>query len=44
MRNAPRDLSLEIYSARRTHAEARGIILADTKFEFGRRAWPMVWI
>jgi len=28
-------LSLEIYSAGREHAENKGIILADTKFEFG---------
>jgi phosphoribosylaminoimidazole-succinocarboxamide synthase len=30
-----RDLSLQIYSAGRDHAAARGIIVADTKFEFG---------
>jgi phosphoribosylaminoimidazole-succinocarboxamide synthase len=30
-----KDLSLEIYSAGRDHAERKGIILADTKFEFG---------
>ena len=30
-----RDLSLRIYAAGREHALARGIILADTKFEFG---------
>lgn len=30
-----RDLSLEIYSEATTHAERRGIIIADTKFEFG---------
>src|SRR5256885_1814902 len=29
------DLSLEIYSKGRDHAAARGIIVADTKFEFG---------
>jgi len=28
-------LSLEIYSAGRDHAAQRGIIVADTKFEFG---------
>src|SRR5437667_11037423 len=28
-------LSLEIYSAGRDHAARRGIIVADTKFEFG---------
>lgn len=31
-----RDLSLEIYSAGREHAGSCGIIVADTKFEFGR--------
>jgi phosphoribosylaminoimidazole-succinocarboxamide synthase len=30
-----RSLSLEIYSTGRDHAEKKGIILADTKFEFG---------
>ncbi len=30
-----RDLTLNIYSAAAKHAETRGIILADTKFEFG---------
>ncbi len=30
-----RDLSLGIYSAARDYAAARGIIIADTKFEFG---------
>jgi phosphoribosylaminoimidazole-succinocarboxamide synthase len=30
-----RDLSLEIYSAGREHAAQHGIIVADTKFEFG---------
>ena len=30
-----RDLSLKVYRRARTLAEARGIILADTKFEFG---------
>ena len=30
-----RNLTLALYSAGRTHAESRGIILADTKFEFG---------
>ena len=32
-----RTLSLEIYSSGRDHAEKKGIILADTKFEFGQR-------
>jgi phosphoribosylaminoimidazole-succinocarboxamide synthase len=30
-----KDLSLQIYSSGRDHAAARGIIVADTKFEFG---------
>jgi phosphoribosylaminoimidazole-succinocarboxamide synthase len=30
-----RDLSLRVYAAGRDHARSRGIILADTKFEFG---------
>jgi phosphoribosylaminoimidazole-succinocarboxamide synthase len=32
-----RKLSLELYSFAAEHARERGIILADTKFEFGRR-------
>ena len=31
-----KDLSLQIYSAGRDHASQRGIIVADTKFEFGQ--------
>jgi phosphoribosylaminoimidazole-succinocarboxamide synthase len=34
--NRAKDLSLKIYSAGRDHAAARGIIVADTKFEFGQ--------
>ncbi|MEM7230390.1 MAG: phosphoribosylaminoimidazolesuccinocarboxamide synthase [Planctomycetota bacterium] len=30
-----RDISLALYTAAAAHAEARGILLADTKFEFG---------
>jgi phosphoribosylaminoimidazole-succinocarboxamide synthase len=30
-----RDMSISIYKAAASHAESRGIILADTKFEFG---------
>jgi phosphoribosylaminoimidazole-succinocarboxamide synthase len=30
-----RDVSLELYAAAAAHADERGIILADTKFEFG---------
>ena len=33
--NRVRDLSLDIYSRGRDHAAQRGIIVADTKFEFG---------
>jgi phosphoribosylaminoimidazole-succinocarboxamide synthase len=39
-----RDLSLEIYARARAHAEGRGVILADTKFEFGTRDGRVVWI
>jgi phosphoribosylaminoimidazole-succinocarboxamide synthase len=35
-----RALSLSIYRAASAHAEARGIILADTKFEFGFELLP----
>ncbi len=31
-----RDLTLSIYGKGRTYAETKGVILADTKFEFGR--------
>lgn len=33
-----RDLTIEIYEAARTLAAERGILIADTKFEFGRDA------
>jgi len=39
-----RRVSLEIYSRARAHAEARGIILADTKLEFGVRDRRLRWI
>jgi phosphoribosylaminoimidazole-succinocarboxamide synthase len=39
-----RSLSLELYSRAGAHAEARGIILADTKLEFGIRDGRLVWI
>jgi phosphoribosylaminoimidazole-succinocarboxamide synthase len=39
-----RDLSLEIYQRGRAHAEGCGIILADTKFEFGLKDGEIVWI
>jgi phosphoribosylaminoimidazole-succinocarboxamide synthase len=39
-----RDVSLEIYRRARAHAEGRGIILADTKFEFGLDGGRLLWI
>jgi phosphoribosylaminoimidazole-succinocarboxamide synthase len=39
-----RRLSLAIYERARRHAEERGILLADTKFEFGMRDGRLVWI
>ena len=33
-----RDLSIKIYQTAADYAETRGIIIADTKFEFGRTA------
>ena len=35
-----RDLTLELYRRAAAHAESRGIILADTKFEFGWTGTP----
>lgn len=39
-----RSVSLELYSRARAHAEARGIILADTKLEFGIHDGRLMWI
>jgi phosphoribosylaminoimidazole-succinocarboxamide synthase len=39
-----RRVSLELYARASAHAEARGIILADTKFEFGLADGRLVWI
>src|SRR5262245_22783992 len=39
-----RELSLRLYARGRAHAESRGILLADTKFEFGVRDGALVWI
>ncbi len=39
-----RDISIAIYKAAATHAESQGLILADTKFEFGERGGEIVWI
>ncbi len=35
MANRVRDVSIELFRAARDHSEQRGIIIADTKFEFG---------
>lgn len=37
-----RDLSLAIYERASSHAEAQGLILADTKFEFGQTSHGVV--
>ena len=39
-----RDTTLEIYRQAAAYAEPRGILLADTKFEFGLRNGELVWI
>jgi phosphoribosylaminoimidazole-succinocarboxamide synthase len=39
-----RTISLEIYRRAAAHAEPRGIILADTKFEFGLLNGQLLWI
>jgi phosphoribosylaminoimidazole-succinocarboxamide synthase len=39
-----REASLALYRRACVHAEARGILLADTKFEFGLRDGALVWI
>jgi phosphoribosylaminoimidazole-succinocarboxamide synthase len=39
-----RDISLTIYKSATEHAAARGIILADTKFEFGLLGDELIWI
>jgi phosphoribosylaminoimidazole-succinocarboxamide synthase len=39
-----RDLSIEIYSRAADYAADRGIIMADTKFEFGLLGKELVWI
>jgi phosphoribosylaminoimidazole-succinocarboxamide synthase len=38
------DVSLRIYSEARDYAQARGLILADTKFEFGIKDGELIWI
>jgi len=39
-----RDVSLEIYRRAAAYAEPRGILLADTKFEFGVLNGELIWI
>lgn len=39
-----RELALEIYKRAAKYAEGHGIIIADTKFEFGRAGKELVWI
>ena len=39
-----REMSLEIYRQAAAYAAARGIIIADTKFEFGLEGDELVWI
>jgi len=39
-----KDVSLKIYAMASAHALEKGIIIADTKFEFGIAAGELVWI
>jgi phosphoribosylaminoimidazole-succinocarboxamide synthase len=39
-----RDVSLDIYKRAAAYAEPRGILLADTKFEFGLDRGELIWI
>lgn len=39
-----RAVSLELYNRAAAHAEPRGIVLADTKFEFGLLNGQLMWI
>jgi phosphoribosylaminoimidazole-succinocarboxamide synthase len=39
-----REISLAIYNAASAYAEPRGILLADTKFEFGVLHGELIWI
>jgi phosphoribosylaminoimidazole-succinocarboxamide synthase len=39
-----RDTSLTLYKRAAEHAAVRGIIIADTKFEFGMRGNELIWI
>ena len=44
MAEEARAASLALYARASAHAEARGIILADTKFEFGLVDGRLLWI
>ena len=39
-----RDVSITLYKLAAEHAAARGIIIADTKFEFGQSDGELIWI
>jgi phosphoribosylaminoimidazole-succinocarboxamide synthase len=39
-----RDLTLDLYRRASAYAQTRGLILADTKLEFGRRDGRIIWI
>lgn len=39
-----RDVSITLYKLAAEHAAARGIIIADTKFEFGQSGGELIWI
>jgi len=39
-----RNVSIEIYKKAAAYAEPRGVILADTKFEFGMLREELIWI
>jgi len=39
-----RDVSIEMYTRAAAYASARGIIIADTKFEFGLAGHDLIWI
>ncbi|TYO98674.1 phosphoribosylaminoimidazole-succinocarboxamide synthase [Geothermobacter ehrlichii] len=42
--NRVRDLSIEIYKRARDYADGKGLIIADTKFEFGLCDGKLIWI
>ncbi|GAB4563818.1 MAG: phosphoribosylaminoimidazolesuccinocarboxamide synthase [Geothermobacteraceae bacterium] len=39
-----RDLSIAIYERAREYADTKGLIIADTKFEFGIKDGELIWI